>query len=602
MAAGAGVKQETLRLGVQARLATPGRNAAAGGEGQAAVVGALVLNRFRVRGRLGSGGFGTVYRAWDERLERDVAVKVIELQGQPLDRVLREAQAVARLNHRSVVTLYELGEDGRRAYLVSELVEGATLADLERDAGLSDRDVATAASDLCAALAHAHSRGVVHRDIKPQNVLIAAEDRGAKLMDFGIARVLDGSGITATGDIVGTLAYMAPEQAEGETAGPPADVYSLALTLYEAWSGQNPNARSTPAATARAIGSEVTPLDEQRRDLPLELCETIDACLVSDPELRPELAELEAAIDDALPALDGDGSVPRPRHRGVPLAVVLDTLVGRTPAEVAGAAGTAAATATAMALTPASGPVWAYLLPVAAGLLTLLWSRLGFLISAAALAAWLALPAGRPGAALALSVLAIPPALLVGSGTALSLPVASPLLGIAGIAPVYPALAGLAGRARDRLLLGASGYAWLAVAESGFDRKLLFGPERVAPPGWQQSAGETARHLLAPLLIEPGFWFGIALWSFGALALGLVVRGRSPALDLLGALVWAAALVAALGLRSGAAGLRGGVLAATVLVVIAAIVAWRARESEPEGAFDLGQHPMPEPGREATLS
>jgi hypothetical protein len=566
------------------------------------VVGALVLNRFRVRGRLGSGGFGTVYRAWDERLERDVAVKVIELQGQPLDRVLREAQAVARLNHRSVVTLYELGEDGRRAYLVSELVEGATLADLEREAGLSDRDVAAAASDLCAALAHAHSRGVVHRDIKPQNVLIAAEDRGAKLMDFGIARVLDGSGITATGDIVGTLAYMAPEQAEGEAAGPPADVYSLALTLYEAWSGQNPNARSTPAATARAIGSPVAPLDEQRRDLPLELCETIDACLVSDPELRPELDELEAAIGDALPALDGDGSVPRAQRRGVPLAVVLDTLVGRTPAELGAAVGAAAASATAMALTPASGPAWAYLLPVAAGLLTLLWSRLGFLLSVLALAAWLALPAGRPGAALALAVLAIPPALLVSSGTALSLPFASPLLGIAGVAPVYPALAGLAGRARDRLLLGASGYAWLAVAESGFDRKLLFGPERVAPAGWQGSAGDTARHLLAPLLIEPGFWFGVALWSFGALALGLVVRGRSPALDLLGALVWAAALVAALGLRSGAAGLRGGVLAATVLVVIAAIVAWRAREAEHEGAFDLGQAPLPEHGREATLS
>ncbi len=601
MAAGPGVKQESLRLGARARFAAPGRNHGARGEGKAAVVGALVLNRFRVRGRLGSGGFGTVYRAWDERLERDVAVKVIELQGQPMDRVLREAQAVARLNHRSVVTLYELGEDGRRAYLVSELVDGPTLADLERDAGLSDRDVAAAAADLCAALTHAHSRGVVHRDIKPQNVLIAVEDRAAKLMDFGIARVLDGSGITATGDVVGTLAYMAPEQAEGEEAGPPADVYSLALTLYEAWSGQNPNARSTPAATARAIGSEIAPLDEQRRDLPLGLCETIDACLISDPELRPELAELEAAIDEALPALDGDGSVPPPRRRAVPLAVALDTLVGRTPAELGGAVGAGAACATAMAVTPASGPTWAYLLPLAAALLTLSWSRLGFFASTLALAAWLALPAGLPGAALALAVLAIPPALLACSGTALSLPVASPLLGIAGVAPVYPALAGLAGRARDRLLLGATGYVWLAVAESGFDRKLLFGPERVAPDGWQSSAGVTARHLLAPLLIEPGFWFGVALWAFGALALGLVVRGRNAALDLLGALVWAAALVAALGLRSGAAGLRGGVLAATMLVVIAAVVVWRAREAEQEGELELRQGPPPTPGREATL-
>ena len=279
------------------------------------MVGAFVLNRFRVRERLGSGGFGTVYRAWDERLERDVAVKVIEIGGEPIDRVLREAQAVGRLNHPSVVTLYELGEDGRRAYLVSELVDGATLSELQRKGGLSDRDVGEAAADLCDALEHAHSRGVVHRDIKPQNVMLAADGRRAKLMDFGIARVLDGAGITATGDVIGTLAYMAPEQAEGDAADPPADVYSLALTLYEAWSGENPNARATPAATARAIGAPVRPLDELRPDLPPALCDVIDACLEPEPELRPAIEELAEAVEDALPELEGERSVPRPRRR-----------------------------------------------------------------------------------------------------------------------------------------------------------------------------------------------------------------------------------------------------------------------------------------------
>ena len=156
-----------------------------------------------------------------------------------------------------------------------------------------------------------------------------------------------------------------------------------------------------------------------------------------------------------------------------------------------------------MAVTPSTGPALSYLLPVAAGLLTLLWSRLGFLLSAAALAAWLAGPAARPGAALVVGLLALPPALLAGSGTALSLPVASPLLGLAGVAPVYPALAGLAGRARDRIVLGAAGYAWLAIAESALDRKLLFGPQQIAPQGWQRSATETARHLLLPLLADP---------------------------------------------------------------------------------------------------
>ncbi len=568
-------------------------------------MGAVIMSRFKVRERLGSGGFGTVYRAWDERLERDVAVKVIELGGQPVERVMREAQAVARLNHPSVVTLYELGEDGRSAYLVSELIDGATLAEMQRQGELSDRDVGEAAADLCDALEHAHSRGVVHRDIKPQNVLLAADERRAKLMDFGIARFLDGAGITATGDIVGTLAYMAPEQAEGDAAGPPADVYSLALTLYEAWSGENPNARSTPAATARAIGEPVSPLAELRPDLPAQLVDAIDACLEADPELRPPLEELATAVEDALPDLEAGRSVPRPRRRRPSLANAIGALAAAGPAELAGAGAVAALTGAAMIFTPNSGPPWAYFLPVAAGLLTLLWSRLGYLLGAAGLVAWLAGSAGRPGAALVVAVLTLPPVLLLGAGgRALTLPAASPLLGLAGAAPIYPALAGLAGRARDRLVLGAAGYAWVAIAESVLDRKLLFGPQHVAPAGWQQSAGQAARDLLLPLVADPTFIFGVALWSLGSLALGLVVRGRSPALDLLGALLWVAALVAALRLQASTAGPSPGVLAAAVLAVVATVVVWRARgAAEPRGAT-LGPDPAPlrEAGREATLS
>jgi eukaryotic-like serine/threonine-protein kinase len=507
------------------------------------VVGTFALNRFRIRERLGSGGFGTVYRAWDERLERDVAVKVIEIGGQPIDRVLREAQAVGRLNHPSVVTLYELGEDGRRAYLVSELVDGATLSELQRKGGLSDRDVGEAAADLCDALEHAHSRGVVHRDIKPQNVMLSADGRRAMLMDFGVARVLDGAGITATGDVVGTLAYMAPEQAEGDAADPPADVYSFALTLYEAWSGENPNARATPAATARAIGAPVRPLVELRPDLPPGLCDVIDTCLEPETELRPPIEELSEAVEDALPELEGERCVPRPHRRHAPLATALAAIAACGPAELAGAVAVGGLTAAAMIAVPADGPGWAYLLPIVAGVLTLLWSRLGYLIGAVGLTAWLAMSAGRPGAALVLALLVLPPALLLGGrGRALTLPVASPLLGVAGAAPIYPVLAGLVGRARDRLVLGAAGYAWLALAESVADRKLLFGPAVDAPAGWQESTGEAARHLLLPFVTEPTFLFGLALWSLGAVALGMVVRWDNPALDLLGALLWAAAL------------------------------------------------------------
>jgi serine/threonine protein kinase len=269
------------------------------------VVGSLVLNRFLIERRIGSGGFGTVYEAWDGRLERPVAVKAIESSGsRGSGRVLREAQAAARLNHPGIVTLYEMGEQDGNALLVTELVEGSTLAELNREDALSDREIGEIGADLCEALDHAHDRAVVHRDVKPQNVLVTDDgEPRAKLMDFGVARLADGAALTAPGDVVGTLAYMAPEQAEGHTAGPEADVYSLGLMLYECWSGENPNRRATPAATARAIGDRHRPLRRLRPDLPRELVGTVDACLEPRPDRRPSLEELGTAIEGSLDLL-----------------------------------------------------------------------------------------------------------------------------------------------------------------------------------------------------------------------------------------------------------------------------------------------------------
>jgi eukaryotic-like serine/threonine-protein kinase len=272
---------------------------------QSAVVGSLVLNRFLIERRIGSGGFGTVYEAWDGRLERSVAVKAIESASGPgSDRVLREAQAAARLNHPGIVTLYEMGEEDGNALLVTELVDGATLAQRNRDGTLSDREIGEIGADLCEALDHAHDRAVVHRDIKPQNVLVTDEGEPcAKLMDFGVARLTDAAALTAPGDVVGTLAYMAPEQAEGRSVGPAADVYSLALMLYESWSGEHPTRRATPAATARAIGARMRPLRRLRPDLPRGLCDTVDACLQPRPDRRPSLEELGGEIEAALDSL-----------------------------------------------------------------------------------------------------------------------------------------------------------------------------------------------------------------------------------------------------------------------------------------------------------
>jgi serine/threonine protein kinase len=271
------------------------------------LVGSLVLDRFLIERRIGSGGFGTVYEAWDGRLERPVAVKAIESgSADGCGRVLREAQAAARLNHPGIVTLYEMGEEDGSALLVTELVDGDTLDQLNRGGNLADREIGEIGADLCEALDHAHSRSVVHRDIKPQNVLVTEESNGprAKLMDFGVARLTDAAALTAPGDVVGTLAYMAPEQAEGRSdVGPEADVYSLALMLYECWTGENPHRRATPAATARAIGDRARPLRRVRPDLPRELSEAVDGCLEPRPSRRPSLEELGETIEDSLDLL-----------------------------------------------------------------------------------------------------------------------------------------------------------------------------------------------------------------------------------------------------------------------------------------------------------
>ena len=219
----------------------------------------LAMGRYRLGARLGAGGFGTVYASRDERLGRPVAVKVVPADGAAPERAQREARAVARLDHEGIVSLFDAGEEGGCRYLVSELVEGRTLAQLEADGALSDRDVLRIGLALTDALAHAHDRGVIHRDVKPQNVIVpddAGSRRGAaKLTDFGVAHLAGEDALTRTGDVVGTLAYMAPEQAAGLPAGEHADLYALGVVLYEALAGVHPVRAGSPTATARRIGS-----------------------------------------------------------------------------------------------------------------------------------------------------------------------------------------------------------------------------------------------------------------------------------------------------------------------------------------------------------
>jgi hypothetical protein len=548
------------------------------------MVGERILGRFTIEERLGSGGFGTVYRAWDERLHRAVAVKVVERAGDAR-RVAREAQAAARLAHRNIATLYELASEGDRAYLVAELVEGSTLRALARHGELTDQAVAEIGAGAAAALAHAHRAGVVHRDVKPDNVLVPSSGGGSKLVDFGIARVAGEPTLTATGGVLGTLAYMAPEQADGLRPGPAADVYSLCLTLYECWAGEHPLAAPGPAATARAIGEPVPPLAALRSDLPPELSELIDRGLDPDPEQRPLASELERTLKAQAPSLS---------KRALPPVVAPGELEGKPPLRLlqppalraAGALLTGLIAATVMAWGSAPVPL-AATLAAATAALGLARPRAALPLAACGSACWLLLGAGEPGAAAVVLLLAAPLAFLpADAGPELAMPAAAPLLGVVGLGGAFPALAGLLPRATVRALIGATGFAWLAAAEAVSGRGLLLDLLPNAAPNWRDSLDAALTEVIWPLL-SPKLLLGAVVWAAAAASLPFFVRGRFGVLDLLGGTLWAAALISADRLLAGPRGAPAGLLVVIVLAVCAvAALARRGRNGPPGNRLD----------------
>jgi hypothetical protein len=501
--------------------------------------GPLVLDRYRLLRRLGTGGFGAVWLARDEKLGRHVAVKAVP-RGD--GRVEREGVAAARLNHPGIVTLYEAGSDDHGHYLVSELVQGPTLARLMAAGALSDRDAVRVGGALAGALDHAHRRGVVHRDVKPQNVIVPvapeSADGVAKLTDFGIALLVGDEPLTRTGDVVGTLAYMAPEQAEGRCVGPEADVYALALVLYEALAGAHPVRGAGPADTARRLGAVLPSLGRARRDLPPALTAAIDRALRPAPDDRGSLADLRAAlaaVEDEVS--DEGGTLPAVAPRRLPLPP------GAGRAGAALAAGGLAAGATALAPMHVRPGLAA---AAVAGAVVLL-PRLGWLAAAAAAVALLAAPpAGQPGTAAVVGAgLLACPLLAPRAGRGWSLPALAPALGVAGLAVAFCAVAGQARTWPRRAALGALGLWWTALAEPLLGRGLYLGPVRDITPAvdWMDSAGAAAAHVLAPLATG-GLLVAAAGWALAAAALPWLVRGRSRLADAAGAVVWGLALAA----------------------------------------------------------
>jgi eukaryotic-like serine/threonine-protein kinase len=564
----------------------------------------LVLGRYRLERRLGAGGFGVVWLGWDEKLEREVAVKAIPREDGSGERVEREARAAARLNHPGIVAVYELSWDEHDVYLVSELVRGRTLAELARAGAIADRDVARIGVALCDALDHAHARGVIHRDVKPQNVMVVADPAAgagfAKLADFGVAHVVSDSPLTHTGDVVGTLAYMAPEQAEGRGVGPASDVYSLALTLYEAWTGSNPVRGGGPAATARRVGRPLPSLSGMRRDLPLELCDAIDDALEVDPALRPSPKQLRAQLAAAESELEDEGGLVEPetlRRVGLPSTggrrTAFTRLMGRTSASAEPAPLPVAATGGrpllfSAAETPAPGllgrpattasrsgaimrragagalagsivfgvlqglgPDPTFSPAAAAGAAALavaLLPRIAWLMVAAGLCGWLVSPeADRQGTALILAAAAAPiPLLLPRAGLLWSVPILAPLFGAVAIGPAFVGIAALAPTPWRRAGLGAAGFLWLALGEVVTGKDFLFGIPDGAHPRveWEGSISSAASDALGPLLSGPSLAPAV-VWAGFAMLLPLVVRGRWLAVDLAGAGLWAAGLIAA---------------------------------------------------------
>jgi hypothetical protein len=531
----------------------------------------LVLDRYRLLEQLGSGGFGVVWRAHDELLHRDVALKRVWLgpDGDP-ERASREALASARLSHPAIVALHEACAQDGAFFLISELVDGDTLARLIADEALEDEEILEIGAALASALAHAHARGVIHRDIKPQNVLVPHPSTdtprtpqallaAAKLTDFGGAALIGEDALTRTGDVLGTLAYMAPEQSEGRDVGVEADLYSLALVVYEALCGVNPVRGATPAATVRRIGRDLPPLARARRDLPAELTHAIDRALAPAPADRGTLEDLRGTLEDTL-------------ARGLRRSRILRRGAGwrrereTDPREPPDAHAAATPDGTLLAPAGVTAPPWVreprrprvretragdvgeQETPAPSRRIRLprgVWGA-----GAAAVILWQAF-AGRPGVALLLLAGLAPLAALPAEredgplgagwlGCALA-----PVLGLAGLAGAFPAIAGQASRWRDRAALAALGYWWLALAAPLLGRRLWLTESAHTPAraAWEGSLSLTASHVIAPLLAL-GVLLGVLLWALGAAMLPWIVRGRSAALDVVAVTVWSAALVA----------------------------------------------------------
>jgi serine/threonine-protein kinase len=336
----------------------------------------LVLGRYRPLRPLGSGGSGSVWLARDEQSGLEVALKVVAREGKAGPRAEREAAVAARLRHERCLRAYAFGTDERHAYIAYEYAPGRTLREALRAGGVDDRSAVEVAAQILDGLAHAHGRRIVHRDVKPSNVLLVDGDGiSVRLLDFGLARLEEAETLTAVGDVPGTLAYISPERLAGKPSGPEADVWAVGVVLWEALAGVHPFWTSSVLETARAIEAGAPPLASARPDLPKPLLAAVDRALSQEPKRRPSAAKLAASLRSSV---EERRRAPRGRGPSGPPA-------GRLRAGVLLPAGLAALVAgwgaAALPFYPAG---WAAAIAAAAGAATLLRPRAGLAIALAA--------------------------------------------------------------------------------------------------------------------------------------------------------------------------------------------------------------------------
>jgi len=524
----------------------------------------LILGRYRPVRPLGSGGMGHVWLARDEESGLDVALKMVAREGKAGHRAEREARAAAALRHPRCQRIYALARDHGHVYIAYEYVPGRTLRQAVSAGELGDAEAVEAAVQVLQALAHAHARGIVHRDVKPSNVLLAEGDAvDVRLVDFGLAQMAEFDTLTAIGDVPGTLAYVSPERLLGHEATEAADVWAVGVMLWEALAGSHPFRSDDAAETSRRIQAGALPLGTARPDVPAGVREAVASALVLNPARRPSAAALAAALGPGVRRRAAPAVGPAVRVDGA--AVLKDRVL---PAALAGGwtwlatsllpffpAGWPLGLSAAVAATTAAAPRAGLALALAAAVLPLGNISLGLalLYSAVALA-WLFIHWRAPrGAFLFVSGAVLGPLGLLALVPLAVQPVRGPARKALQAAAAVALAATVAGL-HHRLLPLVGAKAPLGLGIAGSNR-----PSAVAS-ALEQAAGAHTTLLVAagifaaaaallPYLHGRGFW--IAAFAGGAFLAAVAVAAPAAAFLPLALGAWAYAAAVVLPLKRG---------------------------------------------------